>query len=393
MENKPNKLFTNPVFVVLAALLCCALWGSASPAITIGTKLVSFDGGKLDTASTILFAGLRFMFAGVLTIIIYSIARRKVLIPQKQNWGKVLCISSFQTILQYIFFYIGLANSTSVKGAVISGCNAFCSILVASLLFRQEKLTVKKIVACIIGFAGIIIINLKEGLDLSVSFFGEGFVFFSTVCVGMSSTLIKIFSKDEDPVVISGYQFAIGGLIMAVGAYALGGRINLTSAGAIGILTYLAFLSAHRICNLYPLCLVRFIGGGKRLHSRNEEYRYACYVLHRNKPRLTKAVVNSRRTNCGRSSTVYSDVRGKRARGENYFDVALTQRVFYKNILNAFLKRDAKKVGGAVKRSVSYTCLALYLVKERFVLVKAASHICRSAVNRNYHNFSSDAFF
>ncbi len=241
VENKTNKLFTNPWFVALAALLCCALWGSASPAIKIGYELIKLRSG--DVPSTILFAGLRFALAGILTIIIYSIARRKVLVPQKKNWGKVMYISLYQTILQYIFFYIGLANTTSVKGAVISGCNVFCSILIASLLFRQEKLTAKKIVACIVGFAGIILINMN-GLDLKMSFFGEGFVFFSTICYGMSSTLIKIYSDDEDPVIISGYQFAAGGIIMAAGAFLCGGRIDLGSAEAIGMLIYLAFLSA-----------------------------------------------------------------------------------------------------------------------------------------------------
>lgn len=241
MDNQKNKIFTNPWFVTLAALLCCALWGSASPAIKMGYELINLKSG--DVPSTILFAGLRFALAGILTIIIYSIARRKVLVPQKKNRGKVVYISLYQTILQYIFFYIGLANTTSVKGAVISGCNVFCSILIASLLFKQEKLTLRKVIACIVGFAGIILINMN-GLDLKISFLGEGFVFFSTICYGMSSTLIKIYSSDEDPVIISGYQFAIGGIIMAVGAFILGGRIDLGSVGAVGMLIYLAVLSA-----------------------------------------------------------------------------------------------------------------------------------------------------
>lgn len=240
MDNQKNKIFTNPWFVTLAALLCCALWGSATPFIKIGYELIL---PERNVPSTILFAGIRFMLAGVLTIIIYSIARRKFLVPQKKNWGKVLHISVFQTILQYIFFYIGLANTSGVKGTVISGCNVFCSILIASLIFKQEKLTAKKIIACVVGFAGIVLINMN-GLDFNMNFFGDGFVFFSTVCYGMSSTLIKIYSKDEDPVVISGYQFAIGGSIMAVGALICGGHIELTSAAAVGVLIYLAFLSA-----------------------------------------------------------------------------------------------------------------------------------------------------
>ncbi len=240
MESKAKKIFTNSVFVVISALLCCALWGSATPFIKIGYELIL---PERNVPSTILFAGIRFMLAGILTILIYSIARRRFLLPQRKSWGKVMYISLYQTILQYIFFYIGLANTSGVKGTIISGCNVFCSILIASLLFRQEKLTAKKIIACIVGFAGIIIINMN-GLDFNMNFLGDGFVFFSTVCYGMSSTLIKIYSKDEDPVIISGYQFAIGGLLMAIGAAAFGGHIELSSVSAVGVLIYLALLSA-----------------------------------------------------------------------------------------------------------------------------------------------------
>ncbi|MBQ6901727.1 MAG: DMT family transporter [Oscillospiraceae bacterium] len=240
MQKKTNKLFTNRWFIAVAALLCCALWGSATPFIKIGYELIL---PERNVPSTILFAGLRFMLAGVLTIIIYSVARKRFLFPQKKNWGKVLHISLFQTVLQYFFFYIGLANTSGVKGTVISGCNVFCSILIASLLFKQEKLTLKKIIACIAGFAGIVIINMN-GLDFNMNFLGDGFVFFSTVCYGMSSTLIKIYSKDEDPVVISGYQFAVGGLFMAIVAFIMGGHIELWGLASVGVLVYLAFLSA-----------------------------------------------------------------------------------------------------------------------------------------------------
>ncbi len=53
---------------------------------------------------------------------------------------------SLQTIAQYVFFYIGLAHTTGVKASIVEGVNVFVAIIVASLIFRQEKLTVKKIV-------------------------------------------------------------------------------------------------------------------------------------------------------------------------------------------------------------------------------------------------------
>lgn len=237
---KNNKIFTNTVFVTFAALLCCALWGSATPFIKIGYELVL---PKKDVASTILFAGIRFTFAGILTILLYSVARRRFLFPKRENISKIAIISCFQTVIQYIFFYIGLANTTGVKGTVASGSNAFFAILIASLFFKQENLTVKKIFACVIGFAGVILVNLN-GLDFNMNFFGDGFVIFSAISYAISSVLMKRYSKYEDPVILSGYQFALGGFFMVAVGVIAGGHVVINSMAAVGVLGYLALLSA-----------------------------------------------------------------------------------------------------------------------------------------------------
>ena len=238
-ENK-NKIFTSPIFVTAMALVCTALWGSASPFIKLGYQHCLVD---TKVPSILLFAGTRFALAGLITVIIYSIARMKILYPKKENIIRVAKVSAFQTVLQYIFFYIGLANTTSVKGTIASGTNTFFSILIASLIFRQEKLTVKKMVACLLGFAGIIAVNLN-GLDLTMNFLGDGFVIFSAAACGASSVLTKRYSKYEDPVVISGYQFIGGGIFMMIAGLAFGGKMKLTSGTGIAVIIYLAFLSA-----------------------------------------------------------------------------------------------------------------------------------------------------
>ncbi len=235
-----NKIYTNMIFVTIVALFCCALWGSATPFIKMGYELMLPD---KDVASTILFAGIRFAFAGALTVLIFSVARRKFLFPKKESWGKISIVSTFQTVIQYIFFYIGLANTTGVKGTIASGSNAFFAILIASLIFHQEKLTFRKIIACVLGFSGIILVNLN-GLDFNMNFTGDCFVIFSAIAYAFSSVLIKRYSKDEDPVVISGYQFIMGGLFMVVVGLIFGGVVTVSSGKALAVLTYLSLLSA-----------------------------------------------------------------------------------------------------------------------------------------------------
>ena len=235
-----SNIFTNPIILTLSALICCALWGSATPAIKTASALLIPVSG---VPSTILFAGIRFFMAGIITIAIYSIARKKLLVFKKENLPRVLTVASFQTVIQYIFFYVGLTNTTGVKGTIASGSSAFFCVLIASLIFKQEKLTARKIIACILGLLGIIIINL-QGLELTMNFLGDGFVILSTVAYSFSSVFMKRFSKYEDPVVLSGYQFIFGGAFMILLGLLLGGRVSFESTKGVIILVYLAFLSA-----------------------------------------------------------------------------------------------------------------------------------------------------
>lgn len=165
--------------------------------------------------------------------------------PQRGNWGRVCKLSMLQTVAQYLFFYIGLANTTGVKASIIEGVNVFIAILVASLIFHQERLTGKKMLGCIIGFFGVVLVNLTgSGFDFSMKFFGEGFVFFSTIAYAFSSVFLKRYSKDENPVVLSGWQFFIGGIIMMGCGMLAGGRIDTWNGSGVAMLIYLAMVSA-----------------------------------------------------------------------------------------------------------------------------------------------------
>lgn len=88
-----------------------------------------------------------------------------MLVPTKSSIPSIAKLGLFQTILQYIFFYIGLAHNSGVKASIINGSNTFFVILLAGLVFHQEKLTFKKIAGCVVGFAGVIIVSMNGRLD------------------------------------------------------------------------------------------------------------------------------------------------------------------------------------------------------------------------------------
>ena len=237
-----EQFMTKTVVVWLGALLCCALWGSAFPCIKIGYQL--FEIPSDATATQILFAGCRFTLAGILAIIIGSVLNHRILIPKQGSWGKITKLCMLQTVAQYLFFYIGLANTSGVKASISEGVNVFISILVASLIFRQEKLTARKMLGCIIGFAGVILVNITGGIDMAFTFTGDGFIVLSTIAYAFSSVMIKRYSQEENPVTLSGYQFVLGGLIMVVCGLLMGGRLTMISGAGIAMLLYLAVISA-----------------------------------------------------------------------------------------------------------------------------------------------------
>lgn len=222
-------------------MVCCFLWGSAFPCIKIGYRLFDIKSG--ESASQILFAGLRFALAGIIVIIVFSVMRKSFVKPSAPK--KIFTLSFFQTIGQYVPFYIGLAHTTGVKSSIINGTGVFLTILVSCLIFHQEKLTKRKIWGSVLGFIGVLIINVSgKTLDLSVHFLGEGLIVLSAFISAFSSAFIKKFSKTTDVVMLSGYQFFAGGIIMIVCGILMGGRLNQVSVPAVMLLLYMAFISA-----------------------------------------------------------------------------------------------------------------------------------------------------
>ena len=243
-KTNEKKDFLQKTWVVCAlALVCTFLWGSASPCIKLGYALFKIPSS--ETWTQVLFAGTRFVFAGVLTILIGSILNRKMLLPTKSSVPNIVKLAMFQTILQYIYIYIGLAHNSGVKASIINGSNTFFVILVSTIIFRQEKLNLKKIIGCVIGFAGVIVVSMNgQKIDMNLSIMGDGSLFLCALSYAFSSCLMKNYSKKDNPVMLSGYQFIFGGIVMIILGLVMGGRITHVSVSAILMLFYLACISA-----------------------------------------------------------------------------------------------------------------------------------------------------
>ena len=186
-SQESKSLWTYLPIVFLTAVFCCVLWGSASPAIKIAYELFRIPAD--DTASRLMLAGARFVLAGVMTIAFGSVLAKKLLIPKKES------IKS-----------MSLAHTSGVRGSIINASGNFLAPLFAIFIFRLEKPSVKKLLGCLVGFIGIILFlgggaALTEG---SMTLQGEGAMLMAALFYAVSGCSIKIFSRNENPVVLSG---------------------------------------------------------------------------------------------------------------------------------------------------------------------------------------------
>ena len=131
-----------------------------------------------------------------------------------------------------------------MRGSIVNAMNTFLCVLVAALVFRQERLTARKVLGCAVGFAGVVIVNLTGGdSGGAVTLTGEGFILIAAISYAVSSALIHTYSQREDPVALSGYQFVLGGAVLTLAGAVVGGNLPRLTPAGIAMVLYLACVS------------------------------------------------------------------------------------------------------------------------------------------------------
>jgi len=234
--------FSDRRVVVAVALGCCLLWGSAVPGVKIGYQMLGIL--PADTASLLLFAGLRFALAGLLLLGL-ALGTGRPIVPKPGRLGELAVLGLVSTAGQYLFYYVGLAHSSGVKVSITTSTSTFFSVLLAHWLYVDDRLTGQRLLGCLLGFAGVVAVNLTgPGLDLEVSLLGEGFIVIAALLFSLAGIYGKRLSRDMEPATMTGWQLLLGGLMLTAAGVLGGGRFTGFDASALGLLVYLAALSA-----------------------------------------------------------------------------------------------------------------------------------------------------
>ncbi|MBQ3969420.1 MAG: DMT family transporter, partial [Clostridia bacterium] len=242
-NNLSKSVFETKITVVLLAISCSVAWAFAFPLIKIGIS--DFQIPPDDTAAKTLFAGIRFFAAGIVVLLIAKCMKMRLKISGAKNILIVLLFGLVNTALHYFFYYIGLSNQTGSRSAIIDSMSSFILIIAACACFKEEKLTLRKLTGCLLGFSGILLVNIGGDISSGFTFMGDGMLILSAVFSAMGGLLTRIAGTKANPLVVTGISLAFGGGLMIAAAFAMGGRLSVWTLHGVFVLVCLTAISVY----------------------------------------------------------------------------------------------------------------------------------------------------
>ena len=234
-----KSIFQQPLWVTIFALTAAIAWGWAYPLIKLGFSEFAISADM--TASKMLFAGIRFCLSGLIVLAIAGTKKRDFKVRRPIDWWYILLFCMMNTTLHYAFFYFGLSHSEGSRAAILNSLSVFSVVIFACIFFKSDRMTVKKIIGCIVGFAGILSLNLGGAESGKFTWLGDGMIILNALCGASASLLTRGLGKRVDVFVGTGYSLAIGGALLIIPGLMMGGELpQITLLG----ITYLLLLIA-----------------------------------------------------------------------------------------------------------------------------------------------------
>ena len=250
-SNGKTPFFASKRNVVITAVFYTFLWGLAFPLVKI--CMLEFNISAGDRPAKCLVAGLRFAFSGILTLALYVIFGKNRLSVTARELKRSVLYGITATALQYAFTYIGLSVIDGSKGAVYDQMGVFIIVLSSGLIFKSDKLSAKKVIGCIWGLSGVLCTSVSgDGFRFQPG--GDSFMLLAGLCQTTAYFIAKGCLKDMAAEKLVGFGQLIGGVILCIAAYLLGGRIeSVNSTAVLSLIGLIIISSVAYTLSLKPL--------------------------------------------------------------------------------------------------------------------------------------------
>ena len=242
MEQPRISIFQRPAWVVVFALTAAIAWGWAFPLIKVGFSAFGITADM--TGSKMLFAGIRFAAAGLIVLSVACSNGRSFTTSKLIDWRFILAFALMNTTLHYFFFYVGMSHSEGSRAAILNSLSTFLVVLLACACFKSDKLTSRKILGCIIGFSGILALNLGGAESGHFTWLGDGMIILNAICGACANLMTRGLSRRIDVFVGTGYSLTIGGFLLIIPGLLFGGTLPHVNMLGIVCLILLIAISA-----------------------------------------------------------------------------------------------------------------------------------------------------
>lgn len=239
---KSQPLFQRPFWVSCFALTAAVVWGWAYPLIKMGFEEFAITPDM--TGNKILFAGVRFTFSGLIILAFAKAKRRSFAMRRKTDWWFMLLFALLNTTLHYSTFYIGLSFSAGARAAILNSLSVFLLVIMACIFFKSDRFTIGKVLGCVLGFAGILALNMGGAESGHFTLLGDGMIIVNALCSAVASLLTRSLIKRVDVFVGTGYSLGLGGLLLLVPSLLAGATMPQITWWGLVILLLLIGISA-----------------------------------------------------------------------------------------------------------------------------------------------------
>ncbi|MGN0177915.1 MAG: DMT family transporter [Monoglobaceae bacterium] len=222
---------------VLYALFVMLLWGSLFPVVKLGYSAY----GIASTGDTLFFAGVRFSVCGALICLYTFITDRESFKSAILSIIPILLSGLFAVTLHYGFTYTALKLTDSSKTAILKQVGVLLYVCFSHLFFKEDKLTLRKLIGVFMGFVGIIAINATAG---GISFnIGDALIIAASFCTVFSNVICKKVFCSVNPITSTGISQLFGGAILLIIGKLLGGSMSFSFNKSVFIMVYICFAS------------------------------------------------------------------------------------------------------------------------------------------------------
>lgn len=238
-----KSIWQRPVWVAIFAFTAAFAWGWAYPLIKLG--FAEFGITPDQTGSKMLFAGVRFAISGLIILAMAKGAHRSfVMTTGVRGWSFILIFALLNTSIHYACFYIGLSHSAGSRAAILNSLSVFTLVILACVAYPStDRLNASKVVGCVLGFVGILALNIGGADSGGFTWLGDGMIIGNALCSAAAGLMTRKMNRHIDVFVGTGYSLLVGGILLAIPGLAIGGTVPMVTAWGIVILLLLIAIS------------------------------------------------------------------------------------------------------------------------------------------------------